>query len=118
MIFNHPYSLLFDKAESRLSSDEIIVLKKAKQGRKKVDKEVNIKEHIKSFELNKEYEWKTYEEICEDCVRFSFNFRSCCLWWCWWQLRCLHHSRVHLHSWMQVPLCELNDRTLVPPFKE
>ena len=49
IIFNNPDSLLFDKAESRLSSDEIIVLKKAKQGRKKVDKEVNIKEHIKSF---------------------------------------------------------------------
>lgn len=54
IIFNNPDSLLLEKAESVLSADEILVLKKAKQGRKKVDKEVNIKEHIKSFELNNE----------------------------------------------------------------
>ena len=54
IIFNNPDALLLDKAESVLSADEIIVLKKAKQGRKKVEKEVNIKEHIKSFELNNE----------------------------------------------------------------
>ncbi|MBR2953850.1 MAG: TIGR03936 family radical SAM-associated protein [Clostridia bacterium] len=54
IIFNNPDSLLLDKAHSVLSADEIIVFKKAKQGRKKVDKEVNIKEHIKSFELNEE----------------------------------------------------------------
>lgn len=53
IIFNNPDSLLIDKAEVILSSDEILVLKKAKQGRKKVEKEVNIKEHIKSFELKK-----------------------------------------------------------------
>ena len=52
IIFNNPDALLLDKAESVLSADEIMVLKKAKQGRKKVEKEVNIKEHIKSFELN------------------------------------------------------------------
>ncbi len=54
IIFNNPDALLLDKAESVLSADEIMVLKKAKQGRKKVEKEVNIKEHIKSFELNNE----------------------------------------------------------------
>ena len=51
IIFNNPDKLLLEQAEKILSSDEILVLKKAKQGRKKVDKEVNIKEHIKSFEL-------------------------------------------------------------------
>ena len=54
IIFNNPDNLLIEKAESILSSEEILVLKKSKQGRKKVDKEVNIKEHIKSFELNEE----------------------------------------------------------------
>ena len=52
--FNNPDDLLLSKAESILSADEILVLKKGKQGRKKVEKEVNIKEHIKSFELNNE----------------------------------------------------------------
>ena len=52
--FNNPDDLLLSKAESVLSADEILVLKKGKQGRKKVEKEVNIKEHIKSFELNNE----------------------------------------------------------------
>ncbi len=51
IVFNNPDKLLSEKAEAVLSSDEILVLKKAKQGRKKVEKEVNIKEHIKSFEL-------------------------------------------------------------------
>lgn len=51
IIFNNPDNMLLERAESILSSNEIMVLKKAKQGRKKVDKEVNIKEHIKSFEL-------------------------------------------------------------------
>lgn len=51
IIFNNPDKLLSEQAEKILSADEILVLKKAKQGRKKVDKEVNIKEHIKSFEL-------------------------------------------------------------------
>ncbi len=54
IIFNNPDNLLIEKAEAILSSEEIMVLKKAKQGRKKVDKEVNIKEHIKSFELNED----------------------------------------------------------------
>ncbi len=52
--FNNPDNLLLSLAESRLSADEIIVMKKAKQGRKKVEKPVNIKEHIKSFELNQD----------------------------------------------------------------
>ncbi len=51
VIFNNPDNLLLEQAEKILSADEIMVLKKAKQGRKKVEKEVNIKEHIKSFEL-------------------------------------------------------------------
>ena len=54
IIFNNPDSLLLEQAENILSSEEIMVLKKAKQGRKKVDKEVNIKEHIKSFELTED----------------------------------------------------------------
>ena len=54
IIFNNPDKLLLEKAESVLSADEIMVMKKGKQGRKKVEKEVNIKEHIKSFELNNE----------------------------------------------------------------
>ena len=54
IIFNNPDKTLLETAEKILSSDEIIVEKKAKQGRKKVAKEVNIKEHIKSFELSKD----------------------------------------------------------------
>ena len=54
IIFNNPDNCLIEKAESVLSADEILVLKKGKQGRKKVEKEVNIKEHIKSFELNED----------------------------------------------------------------
>ena len=54
IVFNNPDKLLFENAEKVLSADEILVLKKAKQGRKKVDKEVNIKENIKSFNLTEE----------------------------------------------------------------
>ena len=54
IIFNNPDNLLFDQAEKILSSDEIMVLKKSKKGRNKVEKEVNIKEYIKSFELSKD----------------------------------------------------------------
>lgn len=54
IIFNNPDNKLLETAEKTLSSDEIIVEKKAKQGRKKVAKEVNIKEYIKSFELSEE----------------------------------------------------------------
>lgn len=73
IIFNNPDSLLFDKAESRLSSDEIIVLKKAKQGRKKVDKEVNIKEHIKSFELNKDDEKLVLKTVLSSGTNMNIN---------------------------------------------
>ena len=73
IIFNNPDSLLFDKAESRLSSDEIIVLKKAKQGRKKVDKEVNIKEHIKSFELNKDDEKLVLKTVLSSGTSMNIN---------------------------------------------
>ncbi len=51
IIFNNPDDVLITTAENKLLSDEILVMKKSKQGRKKVEKEVNIKEHIKSFEL-------------------------------------------------------------------
>ena len=54
IIFNNPDNKLLETAENILYSNEIIVEKKAKQGRKKVAKEVNIKEHIKSFELIEE----------------------------------------------------------------
>ena len=54
IIFNNPDKVLLETAKNKLSSDEIIVEKKAKQGRKKVNKEVNIKEHIKSFELSED----------------------------------------------------------------
>lgn len=54
IIFNNPDELLLAQAEKILSSDEIMVMKKGKQGRKKVEKEVNIKEHIKSFELSED----------------------------------------------------------------
>ena len=54
IIFNNPDKLLSRQAEKILSSDEIMVLKKSKKGRNKVEKEVNIKEHIKSFELSEE----------------------------------------------------------------
>ena len=54
IIFNNPDKLLLGQAEKILSSDEIMVLKKSKKGRNKVEKEVNIKEHIKSFELSEE----------------------------------------------------------------
>lgn len=54
IVFNNPDKLLLENAEKVLSADEILVLKKGKQGRRKVEKEVNIKEHIKSFELIEE----------------------------------------------------------------
>lgn len=51
IIFNNPDELLLKNAHSMLPSDEIIVSKKVKQGRKKVEKEVNIKDHIRTYEL-------------------------------------------------------------------
>ena len=54
IIFNNPDKLLLGQAEKILSSEEIMVLKKSKKGRNKVEKEVNIKEHIKSFELSED----------------------------------------------------------------
>lgn len=52
IIFNNPDSRFLENAEKILSSDEILVEKKGKQGRKKVTKEVNIKEHIKEYSLS------------------------------------------------------------------
>lgn len=54
IIFNNPDELLLNKAHSILSADEILVEKKGKQGRKKVAKEVNIKEHIRTYELKED----------------------------------------------------------------
>lgn len=54
IIFNNPDELLLSKAHSILSADEILVEKKGKQGRKKVSKEVNIKEHIRTYELKED----------------------------------------------------------------
>ena len=54
IIFNNPDKLLLEQAEKILSSEEIMVLKKSKKGRNKVEKEVIIKEHIKSFELSED----------------------------------------------------------------
>lgn len=51
IIFNNPDDLLSSNAHSILSADEILVEKKGKQGRKKVVKEVNIKEHIRTYEI-------------------------------------------------------------------
>lgn len=52
IIFNNPDKLLLDTVENKLSAKEIFVMKKAKQGRRKIEKKVNIKEHIKSFEIS------------------------------------------------------------------
>lgn len=54
IIFNNPDELLLNKAHSILSADEILVEKKGKQGRKKVAKEVNIKGHIRTYELKEQ----------------------------------------------------------------
>ena len=54
IIFNNPDDLLLQNAHSILSADEILVEKKGKQGRKKVAKEVNIKEYIRTYELKEE----------------------------------------------------------------
>lgn len=50
--FNSPGESLLAKAYTLLASDEIMVEKKSKLGRKKVIKEINIKEHIKTYELS------------------------------------------------------------------
>ncbi len=73
IIFNNPDSLLLEKAESVLSADEIMVMKKAKQGRKKIDKEVNIKEHIKSFDLNKEDGKLVLETVLSSGTSININ---------------------------------------------
>ena len=71
--FNNPDDLLLSKAESVLSADEILVLKKGKQGRKKVEKEVNIKEHIKSFELNKDDEKLVLKTVLSSGTSMNIN---------------------------------------------
>lgn len=73
IIFNNPDNLLLEQAERILSADEIMVLKKAKQGRKKVEKEVNIKEHIKSFELNNENEKLILKTVLSSGTSININ---------------------------------------------
>ena len=73
IVFNNPDKLLMENAEKVLSADEILVLKKAKQGRKKVDKEVNIKEHIKSFELIEENGKLIFNTILSSGTSININ---------------------------------------------
>ena len=73
IVFNNPDKLLLENAEKVLSADEILVLKKAKQGRKKVDKEVNIKEHIKSFELIEENGKLIFNTILSSGTSININ---------------------------------------------
>ncbi len=51
IIFNSPDNSLLSRAENVLSSDEITVMKKVKQGRGKTEKEINIKDKILKFSL-------------------------------------------------------------------
>ncbi len=51
IIFNSPDNSLISRAENVLSSDEITVMKKVKQGRGKTEKEINIKDKILKFSL-------------------------------------------------------------------
>ena len=71
--FNNPDDLLLDKAESVLSADEILVLKKGKQGRKKVEKEVDIKEHIKSFKLENENDKLVLKTVLSSGTSININ---------------------------------------------
>lgn len=73
IIFNNPDEKLLNTAEKTLSSNEIIVEKKVKQGRKKVNKEVNIKEHIKSFELNKENDKLILKTVLSSGTSININ---------------------------------------------
>ena len=73
IIFNNPDNLLLERTENILSSNEIMVLKKAKQGRKKVDKEVNIKEHIKSFQLENENDKLVLKTILSSGTNVNIN---------------------------------------------
>ena len=73
IVFNNPDNILLDTAEKILSSDEIIVEKKAKQGRKKVAKEVNIKEHINSFELIEENEKLILNTVLSSGTSININ---------------------------------------------
>lgn len=73
IIFNNPGEKLLNTAEKTLSSNEIIVEKKVKQGRKKVNKEVNIKEHIKSFELNKENDKLILKTVLSSGTSININ---------------------------------------------
>lgn len=73
IVFNNPDELLLENAEKVLSADEIMVLKKAKKGRNKVEKEVNIKEHIKSFELEDNNGKLVLKTVLSSGTNFNIN---------------------------------------------
>lgn len=73
IIFNNPDSALLESVEKILSSQEIIALKKAKQGRRKVEKEVNIKEHIKSYELTRDNEKLVLSTVLSSGTSININ---------------------------------------------
>ena len=73
IIFNNPDGLLLAQAEKILSSNEIMVMKKGKQGRKKVEKEVNIKEHIKSFKLENDNDKLVLKTILSSGTSININ---------------------------------------------
>ena len=56
IIFNNAGELLASRANNVLSSNEITVMKKIKQGRSKVEKEVNIKDKILKYSVDTENE--------------------------------------------------------------
>lgn len=73
IIFNNPDSALLESVEKILSSQEIIALKKAKQGRRKVEKEVNIKEYIKSYELTRDNEKLVLSTVLSSGTSININ---------------------------------------------
>ena len=73
IIFNNPDELLLTNARSIISAEEILVEKKGKQGRKKVAKEVNIKEHIRTYELNEEDGKLTLKTVLSSGTSININ---------------------------------------------
>jgi len=73
IIFNNPDELLLENAHSILSADEILVEKKGKQGRKKVTKEVNIKEHIRTYELEENDSKLTLKTVLSSGTSININ---------------------------------------------
>ncbi len=73
IIFNNPDELLLNNAHSILSAEEILVEKKGKQGRKKVTKEVNIKEHIRTYELKESDEKLILKTVLSSGTSININ---------------------------------------------